>query len=126
MLTLINRSRLEKGLNPIEMSPALTRVATAHAEDMLANHFVGHRSPTSGEIEDRLKNADIHPQLFAENIGRSDSIGEVHHNLMHSISHRMNVLEPTFTHVGLGIKKSRGNWIITQVFAKFQHRVSQL
>ena len=126
MLALINRSRLEEGLAPVQMSNTLTRIANDHSEDMLLNHFVGHRSPTSGEIEDRLKKADIHPQLFAENIGRSDSVGEVHHNLMHSISHRMNVLEPTFTHVGLGIKKSRGNWIITQVFAQFQHRVSQL
>jgi uncharacterized protein YkwD len=126
LIALINQSRARFGLTPMTDNPALRAVASAHSQDMLIHDFVGHRSPTTGEIKQRLKSANLTPSIFGENISRNTSIQDVHRSLMHSVSHRLNILEPSFTDVGLGIEYAEGHWIVTEVFARLDHQVSQL
>ena len=126
LLALINESRNRFGLSPMVHNPGLAAVALAHSNDMLTHQFVGHRSPTTGDVEQRLKHANLSPTLFGENISRNTSIADVHSSLMHSVSHRLNILEPGFTDIGLGIKRTGGHWIVTEVFARLDERLSQL
>jgi hypothetical protein len=126
LISLINESRTRFGLAPMAHHPVLRSVARAHSQDMLTHDFVGHRSATTGEIEQRLKNVNLTPSMFGENIARNTSIEDVHRSLMHSVSHRLNILEPSFTDVGLGIEYANGHWIVTEVFARLEQRVSQL
>ena len=126
LMSLINESRRRFGLAPIAHHPILGSVARAHTKDMLNHDFIGHRSVTTGEIEERLKRVNLTPSMFGENIAKNTSIEDVHRSLMHSVSHRLNILEPSFTNVGLGIEYADGHWTVTEVFARLDQRVSQL
>lgn len=126
LLSLINESRTESGLTAMVHNPALAAVASAHSNDMVIHKFVGHRSPTTGDVEQRLKRANLSPIIFGENIAKNTSIADVHRSLMHSISHRLNILEPAFTDIGLGIERVDGHWIVTEVFARLDQQFTQL
>ena len=81
---------------------ALAAVALAHSEDMVAHGFVGHVSPTTGTAEDRVRRAHLRYPLFGENIARGVSPEGAHKGLMDSPGHRANMLNPQYTHVGIG------------------------
>jgi uncharacterized protein YkwD len=103
MLELVNRDRRVAGLPPVAADPALAAVARAHSLDMLQNDFVGHVSPVTGGMEDRLKRAGLAPPRVFENVGRAGSVEEVQAGLMRSPGHRSAILDRQVTHVGIGI-----------------------
>ncbi|MEM9195245.1 MAG: CAP domain-containing protein, partial [Myxococcota bacterium] len=104
MLTrLVNRSRQEAGLPPVQVEPTLAAVAEAHSTDMVENDFVGHTSPSSGSARDRVTQAGIQTGLVLENIGRGYGPVEIHRGLLESPGHRANIMNPDVTHVGVGV-----------------------
>jgi uncharacterized protein YkwD len=103
MLDLVNAARAEAKLDPLVADDALAAVARAHAADMDANHYFGHVSPTTGDVGDRLRRAKVRWSGFGENLAAGVSAEEMHRGLMGSPGHRANILEPRFTHVGIGV-----------------------
>jgi hypothetical protein len=88
---------------------------------MAAARFFGHVSPTTGRVEDRLGRAGISVTKFGENVSRGDSADAAHAALMGSPSHRANMLDPAFTHVGIGVVLHPGAGpalLATMVFAR--------
>jgi uncharacterized protein YkwD len=109
MLALLNEVRREARLAPLTADPELHAVAAAHTEEMIAKHFFGHASPTTGMVEDRLERAGVTVTLCGENVAEADSADGAHRVLMDSPAHRANMLRADFTHVGIGVGMRPGD-----------------
>ncbi|MFI5308605.1 MAG: CAP domain-containing protein [Polyangiales bacterium] len=123
LLELINAERTHRRLHELSNNASLARVAEAHSQDMQAHGFIGHTSKTTGNAEDRVRNAGIRTTLVLENIGRGYSPEEVHRGLMESPGHRENLLHAQATDVGIGVvvtqEDQRNAYLVTELFARF-------
>lgn len=122
LFELVNAERKRFGLVPLAFDPELAAVALRHSEDMRANDFVGHVSPTTGGTEDRLRRAGIVTGLAAENVGRGYTPDESHRGFMDSPGHRAAILLPDVTHVGIGVvsqkEYGRTSFLVTEIFIR--------
>ncbi|KPU27604.1 SCP-like extracellular protein [Caloranaerobacter sp. TR13] len=117
MVTLINNERIKRNLKPLQVDKELTRVARIKSQDMEKNDYFSHYSPTYGSPFDMMKSFGIKFLAAGENIAANRSIENAHNSFMNSKGHRDNILNPNFTHIGVGIEKSSkyGN-LITEMF----------
>ncbi|NPV83022.1 MAG: hypothetical protein HPY46_05515 [Candidatus Aminicenantes bacterium] len=120
---LINEERERAGLNRLERDPRLEEIARKHSLDMARNNFTGHVSPTTGGPDDRLRAAGIQFSYFGENVGQGYvSAEDLHRGFMDSPGHRMILLDPRYTHFGVGVetKGSGPNkaFLVTELFIK--------
>ena len=128
LLALINRDREAASLTPLIRRDDLDAVALGHSRDMDENGFVGHTSPTTGSVLDRIQAAGIETPMALENIGRDYSTAAIHAALMASPGHRANILNPGVSHIGidlvrqtegtLGNEGQRKALLVTQVFIR--------
>jgi uncharacterized protein YkwD len=118
LLGYINATRERAGLSPLQLSASLSDLARKHSEEMARSAFFGHVSPTSGDLLSRLTDAGLSPGKYAENVARSRTLIRLHQNLKASPSHRMQLLDPDYTHVGIGIATSGEDLVVTEIFAK--------
>ena len=121
-LQLLNADRVKFKREPLQWDSQLADIARSHSRDMRDHGFFGHQSPTTGLPGDRIKAAGYLQAGYAENVALNGTLFEAEEGLMHSLGHRRNILEPTMTHVGIGVAttgagKGRRFWI-TQLFAK--------
>lgn len=100
-LTNVYRSR--HSIPTLEEDEALSLVAREHSEDMAMQNYFSNQSSASGNLENRLEDAQISYDSAAENIASNyyDS-AEVVHSLFNSIEHRKVLLKEDFTHLGVG------------------------
>ena len=126
LTSLINESRERHGLKPLIRNDRLDDIATLHTMDMVRNEFVGHASPSTGDVGKRLSQHQVAPSTYGENIARNTTIVDAHRSLMHSISHRLNILDPNFTDLGLGIRQKNGQWFVTELYARMESRFGYL
>ncbi|MGB9907024.1 MAG: CAP domain-containing protein [Candidatus Saccharicenans sp.] len=123
LYALINEERARAGLGRLERNPRLEEIAERHSLDMARNNFTGHISPTSGGPDDRLRAAGIQFSLFGENVGQGyTSAEDLHRSFMDSPGHRMILLDPSYTQVGVGVE-TRGSgpnkaFLVTELFIK--------
>lgn len=119
---LLDADRARFGLPPLERDTELDQVARSHSKDMRDNGFFGHVSKTTGDVGDRLKAAEVAVGSWGENVARNGSLDAAQAGLLHSLGHRRNILEPRFTHVGIGVvsqtENGRRSWYLTQVFGR--------
>jgi len=121
MLTLLNEARREARVPELASDSQLRAVAIGHTADMIAGGFFGHASPTTGEVDNRLKRAGVRVPFAGENIAQADTPEIAHRVLMDSPGHRTNMLFPKFTHVGIGVAASTngtGDLVATLVFVR--------
>ncbi|MEW9121637.1 MAG: CAP domain-containing protein [Thermotaleaceae bacterium] len=119
MLGLINEERAKVGASPLQLHEAATFVAQEKSDDMVRNNYFSHTSPTYGSPFDMLKTFGISYSTAGENIAINSSVQRAHAAFMNSDGHRRNILNPNFTHVGIGIAKDAANsnsYRITQMF----------
>ena len=99
----LNLMRFVLGLRLLRIDVNLCKAARDHSKDMSTRKFFSHTSPVSGRRTpwDRAKRAGTHAS--AENIfaGSADPVG-VNQAWFHSPGHHRNMLNPSFTHIGLG------------------------
>jgi uncharacterized protein YkwD len=123
LLELVNRERQKSHARPLATDASLEEVAQGHSQDMADAHFFGHQSPTTGLVEDRLRTRGLRLGLFGENVAKGPSMAEAHAVLLASPAHRQNVVNPRFTHVGIGVVRERAGesalFSVTEVFAGF-------
>ncbi|HVU00990.1 MAG TPA: CAP domain-containing protein [Polyangiaceae bacterium] len=121
LLSLTNETRREAGVSLLAPDPILDRVAEAHSADMAEHGFFGHQSPTTGMVDDRARAAGLRLGLLGENVAKAPSIAEAHALLLASPGHRDNIVNPRFSHVGLGVVLEHASaptvWAVTEVFA---------
>jgi uncharacterized protein YkwD len=125
MLEMINQDRLASPIDvhrPVTLlrwDEKLAQIARAHCEDMLQRSFFNHVNPDGLSPVERLSNAGIAWSSLGENIARNhDNLSETEAAFMRS-SHRHNILNPAFTHVGVGIVRlTNGALYVTQLFVQ--------
>jgi uncharacterized protein YkwD len=103
LLDLINADRAAHGLSPLSPDPKLADIARAHSADMRDNHFFAHTSPLSSDLSARLRAASYRVRASTENIARNTSLYDAHRGLMQSLGHRINILDPNVSTVGIGV-----------------------
>jgi len=104
MLNLLNKERRSSGLNALEIDPKLELMARRYGQEMIDHSFFSHSSPISGELLDRVNAAGVPDGwlLAGENLAGAPTVEAAFEGLMNSPSHKDNMLEPKYTHVGIG------------------------
>ncbi len=112
MVELVNKERQAAGLKPLQIDVDLAYVARVKSKDMNDNNYFSHQSPTYGSPFDMMKQFGIQYRGAAENIAKNYSVQSAHNSLMGSSGHRANIMNPNYTHIGIGIH----NGYYTQMF----------
>ena len=103
VLDLVNNERAKYSLSPLTLSSSVSRVAQAKAEDMKANSYFSHTSPTYGSPFDMLKQFGISYSTAGENIAKGQKTPQAVVNAwMNSEGHRANILNKNFKQLGVG------------------------
>lgn len=82
---------------------------------MKDKNYFDHQSPTYGSPFDMMKSFGISYKTAGENIAQGQKTPEeVVKAWMNSQGHRENIMNPSFTHIGVGYVESGNYW--TQQF----------
>ena len=115
VVRLVNSERRAKGLSELTYDWQISRVARYKSEDMRENNYFSHTSPTYGSPFQMLKSFNISYRTAGENIAKGQRTpAEVVKAWMNSSGHRANILNPSFTHIGVGYVSDGKYW--TQMF----------
>lgn len=115
VVKLTNAERTKAGLAPLQTDDKLMAAAREKSQDMQTKNYFSHTSPTFGSPFDRLKALGISYKSAGENIAQGQrSPQEVVQAWMDSPGHRANILNGSFTHIGVGYVKTGNYW--TQQF----------
>lgn len=105
-IQLVNEEREKQGLSPLIYDPSLNQLAIIKVQDILEHEYFDHESPYYGHPWDMATLYDYEFSSFGENIARYLSTPkEAMKAWMASDTHRENMLKPTYTHIGVAIKK---------------------
>lgn len=103
VLSLVNAERSKQGLSSLTLSNKLTAVANEKARDMAENNYFSHTSPTYGTPFQMLQQYGIRYRTAGENIAAGQRTpAEVMQSWMQSSGHRANILNPSYTEIGIG------------------------
>ncbi|MBT9172237.1 MAG: hypothetical protein DDT21_00618 [Syntrophomonadaceae bacterium] len=117
MLDLVNRDRTVNGLRPLLADPELTRLARLKSQDMITLNYFAHHSPTYGSPFEMMRAAGVTFRIAGENLAGAGTVTAAHTALMNSPGHRANILNPAYTHIGIGTGVSgRFGLVFTQLF----------
>lgn len=115
-LAKINAERAAKGLGPVEMESGLRSYARTHSQFM-ADGKCADGANICHSTADQLKSAAGSGwSKIGENVGRGGSVDSLHQAFMDSAGHRENILDPAWTHVGVGALYANDRLYVTVVF----------
>ena len=115
VVELVNIERAANGLSALNLNSGLSDVARAKSQDMCDNKYFSHTSPTYGSPFDMMKSFGISYRTAGENIAMGYRTPEaVVDGWMNSPGHRANILNNSFTQIGVGYVASGNYW--TQMF----------
>lgn len=118
IVVLVNKERLKVGLAPLKSNWELARVARIKSQDMIDKNYFSHTSPTYGSPFDMMSNFGIKYMSAGENIAYGQPTPtSVMTSWMNSAGHKANILNKSYTEIGVGVaKKSNGTIYWTQQF----------
>ncbi|MBO7209031.1 MAG: SafA/ExsA family spore coat assembly protein [Clostridia bacterium] len=117
VIRLTNEVRVNNGLKPLTANWELSRVARYKSTDMQQNNYFSHTSPVYGTPFNMIKNFGISYKGAAENIAKGQKTPkDVVNAWMTSSGHRANILNPSYTQIGVGYAKTGNYW--TQMFIR--------
>ncbi len=125
---LTNEARRKNGLAPVNQDKALTTLAREKGDDLIKKHYFSQSDPTGNM---KLERFDQHEPAWTgkrgkpgENIhmGLKNDYSEVEtaarlivNGFMSSPAHRSNILNPAFTHLGVGASiKGKESYVIQE------------
>ena len=115
VIRLVNEIRVENGLKPLTANWELSRVARYKSEDMSNNRYFSHTSPTYGTPFQMIKAFGLSYRSAGENIAYGyGTPAAVVNGWMNSSGHRANILNASYTQIGVGYCASGNYW--TQMF----------
>ncbi len=115
VVELTNQERAKNGLPALKLDVELSKVAREKSKDMQTKNYFSHTSPTYGSPFDMMKAYGISYRAAGENIAMGQrSPEEVVQAWMNSQGHRENIMNPNFTHIGVGHVSTGNYW--TQMF----------
>jgi uncharacterized YkwD family protein len=118
VLKLTNQERQKAGLSACAGNDSsLNRSAKAKSEDMAAHNYFSHESPTYGDPFAMMRNFGVQYKSAGENIAKGQPTPqEVVTGWMNSPEHRANIMNGSYTHLGVGYVVKNGEPYWTQQF----------
>ena len=111
VIRLVNEIRIENGLRPLTYDWELSRVARYKSQDMKDNKYFSHTSPVYGSPFQMMKSFGIKYRSAGENSARGQSTPQaVVNGWMNSSGHRANILNASFTTIGIGYVANCNYW----------------
>lgn len=115
VVELTNQERAKQGLPALKLDTELSKVARTKSLDMQNKGYFSHTSPTYGSPFDMMKQFGISYRSAGENIAMGQQSPEAVVNAwMNSEGHRANILNSSYTHIGVGHVSNGNYW--TQMF----------
>lgn len=115
VIRLTNIERQKAGLKPLIEDWELSRVARHKSMDMAQLNYFSHTSPTYGSPFDMIKAYGLTYRSAGENIAKGQRTPQqVVRAWMNSSGHRANILNSSYTHIGVGYEANGHYW--TQMF----------
>ena len=104
LVSLVNQERQERGLSPLRLDGQLSEAASLKAQDMFANDYWAHTSPSGMSPWVFIKTAGYEYLYAGENLARGFTESkDVVKAWMESPSHRDNMLSPNYNDIGFSI-----------------------
>ncbi len=117
VIRLVNEIRVKNGLKALTHDWELSRVARYKSQDMKDNNYFSHTSPVYGSPFNMIRNFGISYKSAAENIAKGQKNPQAVVNAwMNSAGHRANILNSTYTKIGVGYVAGGNYW--TQMFIR--------
>jgi uncharacterized protein YkwD len=123
-LTWTNAHRAEAGLKPLALNAELNAAAKAKLDDLFANQYFAHESPSGDGPADLAEAAGYAYLSVGENLALGNFADDktLVQAWMNSPGHRANILEPKFTDIGIavgkGVFEGRTTWLAVQEFGR--------
>lgn len=114
---LINQERTARGLQPLAVHADLVTAARDQASAIDAAGYLFH-NPDLGSVTDGWTK-------LGENVGYGGSVTGLHAAFMNSPDHRANILDPAYTHVGVGVVVDGSTLWVAEVFMASSEPVTQ-
>lgn len=106
-LVLVNQFRASQGVGPLAFDARLMQSAQEYAEVLAAGAPFSHTGPDGRDPFQRMADAGFPGSYMGENIARGfPDVPSVMVAWENSPGHRRNLLDPLFTHIGIGIAGS--------------------
>ena len=112
VLCLINRKRAENGDAPLKTNPQLEQAAEGHCEELIADDYFAHVSPSGETPVDRIRDTGYIPSpsdgyVIGENLAwgtyQLSTPAAIVAAWIASPGHLANILEAQYTETGIGI-----------------------
>lgn len=108
-LNKINGLRASKGLNPLQLDGELTSLAQGWSEHMAATHTLSHTPNMAANVtSDWTK--------LGENVGYGPNNDLIWNGFLNSPAHYANLVDPAYTHVGIGVAFVGGTEFVAHRF----------
>ena len=115
VIRLVNEQRMQNGLKPLTANWELSRVARYKSQDMVDNRYFSHTSPTYGTPFQMMRSFGLNFRTAGENIAYGQRTPQaVVNGWMNSSGHRANILNASYTQIGVGYVVNGHYW--TQMF----------
>ena len=115
VIRLVNEQRVQNGLKPLTANWELSRVARYKSQDMVDNRYFSHTSPTYGTPFQMMRSFGLNFRTAGENIAYGQRTPQaVVNGWMNSSGHRANILNASYTQIGVGYVVNGHYW--TQMF----------
>jgi uncharacterized protein YkwD len=129
---LTNEGRRKNGLPSLDSDNDLAVKARAKSGDMLTNNYFSHISPEGKTLKDRMQEEKPASYKTISRIGENIYMGArfdysvdvktqarmIVDGWMTSPGHRKNILDPSYTHMGVGVAAKDKMCYATQIFAQ--------
>ncbi|MHB9026681.1 MAG: CAP domain-containing protein [Armatimonadota bacterium] len=124
-----NAERKAKGLPELIVAPLLVKVAREKSKEMHDLNYWGHESPVK-EKRTAMRRLLCHlpekprSMIVGENLVFSTrvNVDEGHQALMHSPSHKKNILSAEYCYAGMGAFTAKdGRFWLTQIYLKIEY-----
>lgn len=118
VVNLTNKERSKSGLTALKADDEnLNNSAHAKSVDMDKHNYFSHNSPSYGSPFDMMKKFGVSYTSAGENIAMGQKTpADVVRDWMNSSGHRANIMNPKFTHIGIGYIKGTKHSYWTQQF----------
>ncbi|MBQ8281886.1 MAG: hypothetical protein IJZ25_05770 [Lachnospiraceae bacterium] len=115
IVELVNEERSKEGLNPVTLDTNASNAALVRSKEIV-NNF-SHTRPNGSSFTTALKEQGVSYRTAGENIAWGQrSPEQVMEAWMNSSGHRANIMNASFTHIGVGYYQVNGVNYWTQLF----------
>ena len=118
IIILVNQERAKVGAAPLKFAPIACKIAELRADEN--TQLYSHSRPNGSNWDSLLMQWDVDFDCAGENLARRKKEypepQKVVDAWMDSPAHRANMLDPDFTHIGIGIAYADGLMYYAQIF----------